>query len=112
VSATLGLGRLLFIPLLWLLVTGNRPAAFIAASKSLGVKRVLLGAGLYMLQNVAFIVSAQLTYIASVLAIVATGPLFSAAFSALLLGKAVASLPGVRLVTYINIWTLLGVSSN
>ena len=41
------------------------------------------------LQNIAFIVAAELTYIASVLAIVATGPLFSAGFSALLLGEKV-----------------------
>ena len=84
-----GVGRLLLIPPLWMLLSGKRPSAFVAATRSLGFKRLLVGIFLYMLQNMAFIVSAELTYIASVLAIVATGPLFSAAFSALLLGEKV-----------------------
>ena len=84
-----GVGRVLLIPPLWLLLSGKRPSAFVEATKSLGCKRLAVGMFLYMLQNMAFIVSAELTYIASVLAIVATGPLFSAAFSWMLLGEKV-----------------------
>ena len=47
----------------------------------MGARRLWFGATLYMFQNVAFIVAASMTYIASVLAIIATGPLFSAAMS-------------------------------
>ena len=46
-----GLGRLLFLPPLWLILNGKRPEAFLAASKSLGLKRLLLGMALFMVRR-------------------------------------------------------------
>ena len=73
-------GRLIFLPLLYVLVHG-KSGAYVDAVRALGARRLWLGAALYMVQNVAFIVAASMTYIASVLSIVATGPLCSALFS-------------------------------
>ena len=78
-------GRLVFIPLMYVLANGGRSTAYLDAVRALGAKRLWRGAALYMVQNVAFIVAASMTYIASVLSIVATGPLCSALFSRLLL---------------------------
>lgn len=108
-----GLGRLFFLPPLWMLMNGKGPDAFVAAIRALGAGRLSLGAFLYMVQNIAFIVSAELTYIASVLAIVATGPLFSAGFSALLLGEkvprhtwiAALSCAGFVVIIYVDSFT-------
>ena len=82
-------GRLVFIPLMYVLANGGRSAAYLDAARALGAKRLWRGAALYMVQNVAFIVAANMTYIASVLSIVATGPLCSALFSRLLLEEKV-----------------------
>ena len=85
-----GLGRLCLTPPMWL-VTQPRGSSFVAACRSLGPRRTACGAGLYVTQNVAFIVATQLTYVASVLAAVATGPLFAAAFSSVVTGERVPS---------------------
>ena len=82
-------GRLVFIPLMYVLANGGRSTAYLDAVRALGAKRLWRGAALYMVQNVAFIVAASMTYIASVLSIVATGPLCSALFSRLLLEEKV-----------------------
>ena len=65
-------GRLVFIPLMYVLANGGRSTAYLDAVRALGAKRLWRGAALYMVQNVAFIVAASMTYIASVLSIVAT----------------------------------------
>jgi hypothetical protein len=67
-------GRLIFLPILYVLVHG-KTGAYVDAVRALGARRLWLGAALYMVQNVAFIVAASMTYIASVLSIVATGAL-------------------------------------
>jgi drug/metabolite transporter (DMT)-like permease len=71
-----GLGRLLFLPPLWMLLHGKGPRAFLEAGWALGTQRILLGTVLYTIQNVAFILAVEMTYVASVLAIIATGPLW------------------------------------
>jgi len=76
-----GAGRLLLLPPLWMLAHRASPNAFTQVARRVGYRRLLGGAALYTVQNMAFIVAANLTYVASVLAILATGPLFAAAAS-------------------------------
>ena len=84
-----GFGRLFLLPPLWLLANRKSPRAFMRVARDLGTRRLLGGALLYTIQSVAFIVAANLTYVASVLAILATGPLISAAASHAFLGEKV-----------------------
>ena len=84
-----GFGRLLLLPPLWMVAKGESPRAFSRVARDLGWRHLCGGALLYTIQNVAFIVAANLTYIASVLAILATGPLMSCFAAKAFLGEAV-----------------------
>ena len=53
-------GRLVFIPLMYVLANGGRSTAYLDAVRALGAKRLWRGAALYMVQNVAFIVAASM----------------------------------------------------
>ena len=72
-----GFGRLILLPPLWMVAKGASPREFARVARHLGWRHLCGGALLYTIQNVAFIVAANLTFIASVLAILATGPLMS-----------------------------------
>ena len=74
-------GRMLFVPMMYAAFSAGGFRSWTRACARLGARRLWFGATLYMFQNVAFIVAASMTYVASVLAIIATGPLFSAAMS-------------------------------
>jgi len=93
-----GTGRVFLLPPLWMLLNAKGPAGFVHACRSLGVRRMALGALLYCIQNIAFIVAIELTYLVSVFSMIATGPLFSAAFSTLLLVGRKGYLPPRHLV--------------
>ena len=94
-----GLGRLLLLPPLWMVAHRKHSKAFMRVASRLGHKRLLGGALLYTTQNVAFIVAANLTYVASVLAILATGPLFAAAASRIFLKEHVPKHTWVAAIT-------------
>jgi len=52
-----GLGRLLFLPPLWILLHGKAPGAFLDAGRALGTRRILLGTVLNTIHNVAFVLA-------------------------------------------------------
>ena len=62
-------GRILFVPPMYAAFGGGGFRSWTRACARLGARRLWFGATLYMFQNVAFIVAASMTYIASVLAI-------------------------------------------
>lgn len=84
-----GAVRAVLLPPLWMVIKGESPRAFARDARDLGWRRLCGGALLYTIQNVAFIIAANLTYIASVLAILATGPLMSCFAAKAFLGESV-----------------------
>lgn len=84
-----GFGRLILLPPLWMVAKGASPREFARVARHLGWRHLCGGALLYTIQNVAFIVAANLTFIASVLAILATGPLMSCFAAKAFLGESV-----------------------
>ena len=89
-----GAVRAVLLPPLWMVIKGESPRAFARDARDLGWRRLCGGALLYTIQNVAFIIAANLTYIASVLAILATGPLMSCFAAKAFLGDPSRGTPG------------------